>query len=101
MSKSLKKYKSEFKARLALEAIKGNKTLVELGQEHGIHPTVIGEWKQQFLARAASVFEQKGKPETDHQAVVDNLYRKIGQLEMERDFLASRSGVILDRSGKK
>ena len=101
MSKSNKKYKSEFKARLALEAIKGNKTLVELGQAHQIHPTVIGEWKQVVLSRVASVFETTPKVETDHQVLLDTLYRKIGQLEVERDFLASRSGLILDRSGKK
>ena len=101
MSKSNKKYKSEFKARLALEALKGNKTLVELGQAHQIHPKVIGEWKQILLSRVALVFDQKGHGETEIQAVVDNLYRKIGQLEVERDFLASRSGLILDRSGKK
>jgi transposase-like protein len=96
------KYKSEFKAQVALEALRGDKTLAELAQAYGVHPTLINNWKRQLVENAAAVFERGQKPDTEGQAQLDALYKKIGQLEVERDFLASRPGLmsLLRRGGK-
>jgi transposase-like protein len=95
------KYKSEFKAQVALEALRGDKTLAELAQAYGVHPSLINDWKRQLVENAAAVFERGQKPDTD-QAQMDGLYKKIGQLEVERDFLASRPGLmsLMRRGGK-
>ncbi|HVB00990.1 MAG TPA: transposase [Acidimicrobiales bacterium] len=87
------KFKPDFKAKVALEALKGDKSTAELAQIFGVHPTQIAKWKKQLLDSAASVFESshvKAEAPVD----VDALYKKIGKLEMERDFLVSAPGVI-------
>ncbi len=88
-----KKFKPEFKALVALEALRGDKTVAELAQQYEVHPTQINEWKWQLQANAAAVFAGSNKPDADRQTERDRLYRKIGQLEVERDFLASRPGL--------
>ena len=85
------KFKPDFKAKVALEALKGDKSVAELAQIYDVHPTQITQWKKQLLESAPSVFE--GKHTKVDVVDVDELYRKIGKLEMERDFLASRPGV--------
>jgi len=87
------KFKPDFKARVALEALKGDKSTAELAQIFGVHPTQIAKWKKQLLDSAASVFESS-HAKADAPVDVDALYKKIGKLEMERDFLVSRPGVI-------
>lgn len=67
--------------------------MAELAQQYAVHPTQINEWKRQLQAQAVTVFEGAKKPETDRQEELDRLYRKIGQLEVERDFLATRPGL--------
>jgi transposase-like protein len=85
------KFKPDFKAKVALEALKGDKSVAELAQIYDVHPTQITQWKKQLLELAPSVFE--GKHTKADVVDVDELYKKIGRLEMERDFLASRPGV--------
>ena len=86
------KFKPDFKAKVALEALKGDKSTAELAQIFGVHPAQISAWKKQLLESASSVFEGKYPAKSD--AVdTDELYKKIGKLEMERDFLATRPGV--------
>ena len=85
------KFKPDFKAKVALEALKGDKSVAELAQIYDAHPTQITQWKKRLLESAPSVFEGK-HPKADV-VEVDELYRKIGKLEMKRDFLASRPGV--------
>ena len=85
------KFKAEFKAKAALEALKGDKSTAELAQIYGVHPTQITQWKKQLLESAPSVFEGR-HAKADH-VDVDELYKKIGKLEMERDFLVSRPGA--------
>jgi transposase len=87
------KFKPDFKARVALEALKGGKSTAELAQIYQVHPSQITAWKKQLLASAASVFEGK-HTRTEESVDLDGLYQKIGRLEMERDFLASRPGVV-------
>ena len=84
-----KRYTAEFKAKVALEAIKGQLTLAELAAKHGVHQTMIADWKRQAIEGMAASFP--GKPEAASAASpaeVDRLHAKIGQLVVERDFLA-------------
>ena len=95
MKVTRKKYAADFKAKVALEALRGDKTVLDLAQHYEIHPTVIHEWKRQLTESAANAFKPDSKNEDQaSQAKLDKLYRKIGQLEVERDFLASRPGLL-------
>jgi transposase len=85
------KFKADFKAKVALEALKGDKSTAELAQIYGVHPTQITQWKKQLLESASSLFE--GRHTKAEHVDVDELYKKIGKLEMERDFLVSRPGA--------
>ncbi len=93
MKTTRKRYSAEFKARVALEAIRGDLTLAELAAKHGIHHTMIGSWKRQAVEGMASLFDggdQVAKMAGD--AEIEKLHAKIGQLLVERDFLAKASG---------
>jgi transposase len=86
MKANRRKFSGAFKAQVAIEALKERESMAELSKRFEVHPNMIAKWKQEFLERAAEIFETKSP---DKQAVVDidKLYSKIGQLEMERDFL--------------
>ncbi|MGP1387575.1 MAG: transposase [Thainema sp.] len=98
MSNKRKQYNSEFKARVALEAVRGEKTTSELASQYQLHPTVINNWKRQLTEGASSLFEKGTETaknnQTNQQAQLDELYRQIGQLKVERDFLATRSAQL-------
>jgi transposase len=85
MKKSRRKFTSAFKATVAIEALKERETLAELSKRFEVHPTIISKWKQEFIERSMVVFEKQ----SDVESGVDpeKLYAKIGQLEMENDFL--------------
>jgi len=87
-----------FKAKVALEALKGEQTLVELSERFQVHANQIVEWKKQLLERASEIFD-KGKPSREPD--VKELHAKIGQLAMENDFLAGALGRIGDPSAKR
>lgn len=88
-----RRFKAEFKARVALEAIRGEQTVSELAAKHGIHPNLITNWKRQAMAGMASVFDGKaGEREQVRDVELKELHAKIGQLLVERDFLAKASG---------
>jgi len=84
---------AEFKARVALEALKGEKTAAEIARENEIAPAQISEWKRQLEERLVEVFQSKGERSKDQQAQERkeaSLERKIGQLVIEKDFLVKK-----------
>ncbi|GGC16471.1 MULTISPECIES: transposase [Dyadobacter] len=87
MKKMRRKFDSSFKARVAIEALKERETLSELAVRFDVHANQISQWKSEFLANSAAAFELGGKKEVASNADIDKLYLKIGQLEMEKDFL--------------
>ncbi len=84
MRRPRRNHTGRFKAKVALAAIKGEKTLSELAQFFDVHPNQITDWKRQLLERAAEVFEAGARPEAVNLAP---LHAKIGQLALENDFL--------------
>lgn len=88
MKRSRRKFDSSFKAKVAIEALKERQTLSELAVKFDLDPNQISQWKQEFLENSALVFEQKTKSATsDHGVDMEKLYSKIGELQMEKDFL--------------
>jgi transposase len=84
------------KAKVALEAVKGMKTINEIAQEHGVHPNQVSQWKKELLENAGSLFEGKrGQKPAHAESNPDRLYAKIGQLNMELDWLKKKSGISL------
>ncbi len=83
-----KTFSAEFKAKVAIEALKGQQTLQELAQKYEVHPNQISSWKQEFLANSASVFT-KGKKQ-EESVDIAKLYEEIGRLKVEVDFLKKR-----------
>ena len=93
MSKGRRKHSPAFKAKVALEAVKGEETVAQLAARYEVHPGQIQTWKKALTEGASGVFgnskEQKSRSDA---ALVARLYQEIGQLKVERDFLAERSG---------
>jgi len=91
MMKKRRIHSDEFKARVALEAVKGVKTLSELSATHGVHPTVIAQWKRHLVDGSAEVFRRKnglrGKSEEE---LTSPLYEEIGRLKVEVDWLKKK-----------
>ncbi|WP_420913266.1 IS3 family transposase [Kordiimonas lacus] len=97
-----KQYKPDFKARVALEALKGEQTVAELSSRFGVHPTMIHQWKKALLENAAGIFERgaaKKEAEVDPGKIKD-LHAKIGQLTIENDFLVN-GAQAMDREVRR
>lgn len=84
----------EFKVKVALEAIKGELTLSELAQKYELHPNQIITWKKALLENATGIFEGKVKSSKNREAKEkEELYKQIGQMKVELDFLKRKSGL--------
>ena len=90
MSRKRKQYSPEFKAKVALAALKNEQTAAELAARYEIHPTMINNWKRTLLEGAADIFDKGQKKQKNINAKVDELYRQIGKLKVERDFLSKK-----------
>jgi transposase-like protein len=86
MGQKRRKFSAAFKAKVALEAVKGKETLSELAQRFELHPNQISTWKQEFLEKSVSVFADS-KGSKSEEVDLEKLYATIGQLKLENDFL--------------
>jgi transposase-like protein len=94
--KKRKIFSSQFKAKVALEAIRGVKTVTEIAQAFGVHPTQVGQWKKVLQDQAAGIFDTtRGPAPVDPAASSERLYSEIGRLKMELDWLKKKSGINL------
>ena len=84
--KKRKSYTSGFKTKVVLEVIQERETVQEIGRKYDLHPSQISSWKNQFLSNASTVFE-KGVSKTEDDKEKDALFKKVGQLQLENDFL--------------
>ena len=89
-------YTAAFKAKVGLEAIRGVKTINEIGQEHGVHPAQVGQWKREIQEQAQRLFEKKRGPKpVEGPGDTERLYSEIGRLKVELDWLKKKSGLSL------
>lgn len=94
--KKRKTFTAAQKAKVALEAAKGIQTINEIAQQYGVHPTQVGIWKKELLENASQLFEGKRGPKPASQdGDTERLYAKIGQLNMELEWLKKKSGICL------
>lgn len=93
MSNKRRNHSADFKARVALEALKNESTVAELASRFGVHPTMINQWKRTLMDSATAAFE-RGKSRSDQrdEKLTEELYKKIGQLKVENDFLSRKLG---------
>lgn len=90
-----KNYDSKFKSRVALEAIQGMRSIAEIAGEYNIHPNLVGQWKRKLLEESADIFATKAEKQQASRYSEDDLMRKIGQLEVENDFLRKKHSSLL------
>lgn len=88
MKESRRKHSPSFKARVALEALKGEETIAEIASRYEVHPNMVAKWKKALQDEAASIFgEGHSRKKKQDENLVAQLYQQIGQLKVERDFL--------------
>jgi transposase-like protein len=90
MGTKRKSHSPQFKAKVALTAIQNDETAAQLASRFGVHPTMISAWKRQMLEGAADIFDKNHKSRKQAEAQTAELYRQIGQLKVENDFLARK-----------
>lgn len=90
-----KKFESGLKAKIALEAFKGEKTLAQISSEYGVHVNQISKWKKELLKNAGAIFGIKNdKSDNGKQELVEKLYRNIGELKVENDWLKKKLNLL-------
>jgi len=90
--KPRKNYPKEFKARVALESIREQKTIAEISSEYEIHSTLVTRWKKEALDNMASSFAKKNEREPSDKELIENLYKQIGQSQVEINWLKKKLG---------
>jgi transposase len=94
MPRQRKNYTAEFKTKVVLEAIKGQRTLNEIAQRYSIHPNQVVQWKKQALAHIPGAFSDRtARRQQEDEQLKDELYRQIGQLKVELEWLKKRTGL--------
>jgi transposase-like protein len=90
-----KRYTNEFRAKVALDAVKSQKTVSELASEYGVHASQINDWKKRLLDGLPGVFNgRQQRQEEAHEAEKDRLYQQIGKLQVEVDWLKKKTGHL-------
>ncbi|MDO9548793.1 MAG: transposase [Candidatus Marinimicrobia bacterium] len=89
-----RKFSSEFKSKVALEALKGLKTLNEIAREYEVHPNQISTWKKQLPERLPQLFSEKPWSSSEHDREKEMLYQQIGQLQVELTWLKKKVNII-------
>lgn len=97
-----KNHDAAFKAKVALEALKGEKTMAQLSSEFGVHVNQIRQWRQKLLEELPALFsDRRQKKEKESEEMTSELYRQIGQLKVELDWLKKKSlQLLLTKNGK-
>lgn len=93
MKKPRRNHSAQFKARVAMDALRGIKTVAEIAAENNLHPTQVTTWKTDLVKGAAGLFERKNAPDVERQQMQGNcerLERKVGQLVIEKEFLEKK-----------
>lgn len=88
-----KQYGKEFKARVALEAIKGEKTIAEISSEYEIHSNMVSKWKKHLKENMSHIFIRKNEQDPDAEKKIENLYKEIGRMQVENTWLKKNLGV--------
>jgi putative transposase len=87
-------YSAEFKAKVALEALKEQQTLAELGSSYGVHPTLVAQWKRQLRDGLPKLFrDPRQRPDRSAEEIQAQLYQQIGQLKVELDWIKKKAGL--------
>jgi len=90
-----KKVEPAIKAKVALEAFKGEKTIAQISSEYGVHPNIVSKWKKEFIKNAGKVFSQtNGNQQNDDKTKIENLYRQIGELKVENDWIKKKLDLL-------
>ena len=92
MGMKRKSHSPQFKAKVALAAIQNDESTAQIAARFGVHPTMVSTWKRQMLDGAADIFDKNNKPRKQAEAQTAELYRQIGQLKVENDFLSRKLG---------
>jgi transposase-like protein len=93
--KNRKNYQPDFKAKVALEAVKGKLTINEISKQFSVHPNQVSKWKKQFLESLPQIFENSNKPPpTENEELTNQLYQQIGKLKVELDWLKKKSSIF-------
>jgi len=98
MSKIRRKHSAEFKLKVVLETLKGVDTLSAIASNFSVHPTQITKWKREFVERAPEIFAEnsgRSRKDKEKEQVEEALYKKVGELQMELDWLKKKSGISL------
>jgi transposase-like protein len=90
MGKIRKKHSPQFKAKVALAAIQNDETIAQIANRFGVHPTMVSAWKRRMLEGVADIFDKNPKSKKQAQDETNELYRQIGKLKVENDFLSRK-----------